>query len=155
MKSWVIKLIVLLCVLAYLFTALASAATVAHANNSSVVITVDELDPALQAAVNASAQPVVIEFFDPQDPDGSGECAKQAPEFQSAQRHLSGKATLLRADVNAQNKNMIARARIAVCPTHLFVLERNGDTLVAKRIWGYLSEDQLTGLVDEFYGSRP
>ncbi len=141
---------------AFAFLLIAGAGEVMAANRNTVTtLNVSELDAATRATVSSASTPVIIEFYDPKDPDPKGECAKQVTAFQNAVSHYAGRVTMVRVDANAQNQTMIQRSRIAVCPTHLFVLENNQGTLVAKRIWGYLSEDQLKELIQEFYGIKP
>lgn len=125
------------------------AAHAAGNHNSVVVLSLDDLDASLAAQVENATIPVVLEFYDAQDPDASGECRQQLSE--SATR-FSGKVALLRAEVHSQSSSMIESARIAVCPTHLFVLQKNGRMLVTKRVWGYLDESQFQELFKEFYG---
>ena len=155
MNSKLLKVSALALSALFLLSTGASAHNPPPNRNTVVTLTLDELDPALSAEVSGSSVPVVIEFYDPQDPDTTGECAQQVPAFQSTQQQFAGKITFVRANTRVQDQNMIARDRIAVCPTHLFVLERKGDTVYAKRIWGYLSEDQLKELFEEFYGVKP
>lgn len=132
------------------------AGEVTAANRNTVTtLNVSELDAATRAKVSSASTPVIIEFYNPNDPDPKGECAKQVAAFQNVQNHFAGRVTMVRIDANAQNQTMIQRSRIAVCPTHLFVLENKQGALVAKRIWGYLSEDQLKELIQEFYGVKP
>lgn len=124
-------------------------------HNTVTTLNASELDAASQATVSSASTPVVIEFYNPNDPDVNGECAKQVSAFHNAQKHYAGRVTMLRVDANAQDQTMIQRSRIAVCPTHLFVLENKQGAIVAKRIWGYLDEDQLKELIEEFYGIKP
>lgn len=135
---------------------LAFTGSAAGANRNTVTtLSVTELDTTTQSAVSAAATPVVIEFYNPKDPDVNGECAKQVSAFTNAKAHYAGRVTMIRVDVNTQDQTMIQRSRIAVCPTHLFVLENKQGAIVAKRIWGYLSEDQLKELIEEFWGIKP
>jgi hypothetical protein len=120
-----------------------------------VIIDRSELEPSLSSQVFSASGPVVIEFYDSTDPDTSGECAKQIASFHNAQKQFTGKVTMLRADVQSQDANMIARERIAVCPTHVFVLEKDRHRLIGKRLFGYLSEKQFEELVEEFYNIKP
>ncbi len=139
-----------------IFTTIAffAAAAPASARPPTIaIISTGELDPALAARVAAARGPVVLTFYDRKD-TGS-ECVQQPAVEQDVARRFSGKVTLLQADVADQDQEMIERARIAVCPTHLFVLERHGDTLVTKRIWGYLSEADFQEVLHEFYGVQP
>lgn len=125
------------------------AASAAASHNPVVVIQFDQLDSGLAAQISAAKNPVVLEFYDAQDQDASGECKRQLAE--SVNRFAS-QVTMLRAEVHAQSPDMIQSARIAVCPTHLFVLEKNGNTIVANRVWGYLDESQFKELFKEFFG---
>jgi hypothetical protein len=120
-----------------------------------VIIDRSELESSLSSQVFSAGGPVVIEFYDSQDPDSSGECAKQIAAFHNAQKQFAGKVTMFRADTQSQDANMIARERIAVCPTHVFVLEKDQNRLIGKRLFGYLSEKQLEELFQEFYQVKP
>jgi hypothetical protein len=135
--------------------AFSSSSIAANPNARPVIIDRSELDAVLSAPAFSSGIPVVIEFYDSKDPDTSGECARQIAAFHNAQQRFAGKVTMLRADAQSQNANMIARERIAVCRTHVFVLDNNGQRLIGKRIFGFLNEKQFAELFDEFYQIKP
>lgn len=145
-----------LATLALLVPVLTAAHPVHAANhNPDVVLSLNELDSASAAQVAQATTPVVLEFYDPSDPDTSGECARQVGTTSATAGKFAGKVTLLRLDSQLQNQNMLQRDRIAVCPTHLFVFQKSGNTLYAVRIWGYLSEAQFEELFQQFYGISP
>jgi hypothetical protein len=125
------------------------AASAAGSHNPVVVVPLNQLDAGLAAQISAAQNPVVLEFYDAQDPDVSGECKRQLAE---SVNRFAGQVTMLRAEVHAQSADMIQSARIAVCPTHLFVRETNANTIVANRVWGYLDESQFKELFKEFFG---
>jgi hypothetical protein len=130
---------------------LSGPASAANANARPVIINRGELETSVSVLVYAAYGPVVIEFYDSKDPDTSGECAAQVAAFQAAQNRFAGKVTMIRADTQSQDANMIARERIAVCPTHVFVLTKDQQQIIGKRLFGPLTEDQFGELFEEFY----
>ena len=120
-----------------------------------VMVKPSELDASTRALVAGHTTAVVIEFYDPRDPDASGECRRQLPVFRDVQRQYAGRVLFLRVSVLDEDPNLIARGRIAVCPTHLFVLSTDKGELVTRRIWGYLDHKQMEELMQEFYRINP
>lgn len=113
---------------------------------------VPEVDKAtLMALVKNSSRPLVIEFYDSQSADPSGECARQSPVFGQVSKAYGGQVTFLRFDIQ-QDMKFAEALRATVCPTHIFVdLNQPEPNKISKRHWGYLSNAQFAELIKEYF----
>jgi|GEM_PF-685723 len=137
------------------FFAISAAAPAASAAN------IEEVNTArLQQIVRSNGGPIVVEFYDSQSPDTSGECARERPIFEATAARYAGQVTFLRFDI-AQDQALAFAGRLVVCPTHLFINNHFPDpttvpTSVPNRTpfrhWGILTGDQFEELITEFFG---
>lgn len=117
----------------------------------------------LEQIVHSNDGPIVVEFYDPTDPDTSGECARQQAIFEATAARYAGRVTFLRFDIR-QDQAMASAGRLVVCPTHLFINHHFPDpttvpTSVPNRTpfrqWGLLTGAQLEELIADFFGIAP
>jgi hypothetical protein len=140
-----------------LSTAIGSAS--ASAQVAAAVQSVDTSQ--LSAIIQANSTPVVVEFYDPTDPDTNGECARQRQVLEDVAAEYAGRVTFLRFDIR-QDPAMATAGRLMVCPTHLFILDRFPDPTQGNvpnrtpfRHWGLLTQSQFEELIGEFFNIKP
>ena len=110
---------------------------------------------ALLKVVAGTSGPVIIEFYDSQAGDASGECARQKPVFDQVAAHYAGKAVFLRFDI-AQDRDFAEALRVTVCPSFLFMNHNQAEpNRLSKRHWGFLSRAQFEELIEEYFSIKP
>lgn len=123
-------------------------------NPQIAVFALDQLDPVTQQRLASAQGPAVIEFIDRND--NSAECKAAPIAFSQADSQLEGQVTFISAYNDQQSPQMLEQNRVAVCPTYFFVFDKQDhNEIVAKRIWGYLSADQLESVAQEMWNVKP
>jgi hypothetical protein len=109
----------------------------------------------LQAQMRSNIkQDVVIEFYNSKS-DGldCDRCADQESVLAAAASHYGSDVSFVRVDVSTAPQ-LIDMGIVGIYPTHLFVRHNvpEGQEMVARRIRGFISEDDFKSLISEFFG---